>query len=367
MYKYGDGGSVEEGNKHMLMNQAVQFKHHAEELMNQLKSDKKIDAWVVAKAERAATDLSDITHYLEGRNQQMAKGGIVVPYVVWVSKDGDAREFYGEFKSQRAAEMAMRRIWDNREDYHSIGMLPKITYEKQGFFSKGGLVKDDEVLEMLELAQSSNKADVDEARMRWKRYTKAQKEEFKRLAYEGDAANEDIYEGFLYLISDENQFEKGGITGDLHSLTDELLAQKIQIFIDEIKPIKYYYIDEDSNSLIIGLDENYTQDAADKLYKGATSSMEFFDADSVDMRYIPQKKQTEYSIKLKKVAKFAKGGEMGMGGKVTFQDKVDSISRRLEGTKVPKRLESDYGKKYNKVESMLAARRIAGSMRKKGY
>jgi hypothetical protein len=102
------------------------------------------------------------------------------------------------------------------------------------------------------------------------------------------------------------EMKKGGIKGDLHSLTDELLAQKIQIFIDKIKPIKYYYIDEYSNSLIIGLDENYTQDAADKLYKEATSQMEFFDADSVDMHYI-HKKQTEYSIKLKKVAKFAEG------------------------------------------------------------
>lgn len=102
------------------------------------------------------------------------------------------------------------------------------------------------------------------------------------------------------------EMKKGGITGDLHSLTDELLAQKIQIFIDKMKPIKYYYIDEDSNSLIIGLDENYIQDAADKLYKEATS-IEFFDADSVDMRYIPHKKQTEYSIKFKKLAKFAEG------------------------------------------------------------
>jgi hypothetical protein len=115
------------------------------------------------------------------------------------------------------------------------------------------------------------------------------------------------------LFAEGGQMKKGGITGDLHSLTDELLAQKIQIFIDKIKPIKYYYIDEDSNSLIIGLDENYTQDLADKLYKEATSSMDFFDADSVDMRYIPHKKQTEYSIKLKKVAKFAKGGEMEEG------------------------------------------------------
>jgi hypothetical protein len=123
----------------------------------------------------------------------------------------------------------------------------------------------------------------------------------------------DEIEGSASLFAEGGEMKKGGITGDLHSLTDELLAQKIQIFIDKIKPIKYYYIDEDSNSLIIGLDENYTQDSADKLYKEATSSMEFFDADSVDMRYIPHKKQTEYSIKLKKVAKFAMGGEMEEG------------------------------------------------------
>jgi len=136
----------------------------------------------------------------------------------------------------------------------------------------------------------------------------------------------DEIEGNAYLFAEGGEMKKGGITGDLHSLTDELLAQKIKIFIDKIKPIKYYYIDEDSNSLIIGLDENYTQDAGDKLYKEATSSMEFFDADSVDMRYIPHKKQTEYSIKLKKVAKFAEGGELG----VTYfigKPEVDKVGR----------------------------------------
>jgi hypothetical protein len=55
------------------------------------------------------------------------------------------------------------------------------------------------------------------------------------------------------------------------------------------------------------------------------------------------------------------------GGKVKFSDKVKSISMRLEGTKVPKNLEGDYGKRYNKLESKMAAQRIAGSMKKKGY
>lgn len=60
-----------------------------------------------------------------------------------------------------------------------------------------------------------------------------------------------------------------------------------------------------------------------------------------------------------------KGGIMAKGGMATFDDKVQAISKRLEGTKVPKRLEKDYGKRYNHEEAVQAGRRIAGSIRKK--
>jgi len=53
---------------------------------------------------------------------------------------------------------------------------------------------------------------------------------------------------------------------------------------------------------------------------------------------------------------------LAKGGMTTFQDKVNAISKRLEGTKVPKRLEKDYGKRYNKEEAIQAGRRIAGSI-----
>lgn len=56
---------------------------------------------------------------------------------------------------------------------------------------------------------------------------------------------------------------------------------------------------------------------------------------------------------------------MAKGGMTTFDDKVQAISKRLEGTKVPKRLEKDYGKRYNHEEAVEAGRRIAGAMRKK--
>jgi len=63
-------------NKRMLKNQAVEIEHHSEELNSQVKMTKKVPAWVIAKMERATTDLSDITHYLDGENK-MAHGGNV--------------------------------------------------------------------------------------------------------------------------------------------------------------------------------------------------------------------------------------------------------------------------------------------------
>jgi len=135
----------------------------------------------------------------------------------------------------------------------------------------------------------------------------------------------------------KHSMAEGGITGDLHSLTDKLLAQKIEIFIKKVMPIKFYYIDEGSNSLIIGLDENYTTGMAEKLHKEATSSAEFFDADSVNMEYNQNTGQAQYSIKLKKVAKFGKGGEMAEGGmlkdanKLEIGDKI-KISEGYQGT-----------------------------------
>ncbi|MFN9900425.1 MAG: hypothetical protein ACK55Z_16875, partial [bacterium] len=46
-----------------------------------------------------------------------------------------------------------------------------------------------------------------------------------------------------------------------------------------------------------------------------------------------------------KLKQFAGGGEMEMGGKVKFEDKVKSVKKSLlERKKVPKRLEKDYGK-----------------------
>ena len=63
---YADGGSIEEGNYRMVVSQAKAIKHHADELLNVLTPDMEVEAWVVSKMQRASTDLSDITHYIDG-------------------------------------------------------------------------------------------------------------------------------------------------------------------------------------------------------------------------------------------------------------------------------------------------------------
>lgn len=69
------GGDIGKENLQMVLNNNKQIAHHTEELKEAVKG-KNVPAWVVAKVNRAASDLSDATHYLDGvENDKMATGG----------------------------------------------------------------------------------------------------------------------------------------------------------------------------------------------------------------------------------------------------------------------------------------------------
>lgn len=72
--KYVKGGGVESENKEMVLNNNKQIAHHTKELQNAIKG-KNVPAWVVAKVNRSASDLSDATHYMEGQGKSYADGG----------------------------------------------------------------------------------------------------------------------------------------------------------------------------------------------------------------------------------------------------------------------------------------------------
>jgi hypothetical protein len=66
--KFAEGGSIAEGNYHMILSQAKQVKHHVDELQGILKKEDDIEAWVVAKMQDVSSNLSDVTHYLDGKS-----------------------------------------------------------------------------------------------------------------------------------------------------------------------------------------------------------------------------------------------------------------------------------------------------------
>ena len=54
-------------NKQMVASDNKSIAHHTRELANALSRINDIPAWVVAKVNRSATDISDVTHYLDGQ------------------------------------------------------------------------------------------------------------------------------------------------------------------------------------------------------------------------------------------------------------------------------------------------------------
>lgn len=62
---YAQGGNVEENNE-MFNSQIKEAKHHIEELSKVVNKKTDIEPWVLSKMTRAKTDLSDLTHYLDG-------------------------------------------------------------------------------------------------------------------------------------------------------------------------------------------------------------------------------------------------------------------------------------------------------------
>lgn len=79
-------------NKAMVVSQTKEVKHHADELSKVLGKHKNIESWVVGKIERASTDLSDVTHYLDGK--KYAKGGGVGNSTKAVKQKGEVK--YGD-------------------------------------------------------------------------------------------------------------------------------------------------------------------------------------------------------------------------------------------------------------------------------
>lgn len=203
-----------------------------------------------------------------------------------------------------------------------------------------------------------------------KKFAKANKWKYDEITFEdkkGDTIRvskddkfKDVDWLFSSLFAKGGMMKKGGITGGYEDLTDMYMSQKIEMLLSKIRPYENYYIDQVSNKLYIYFTTEITTDESQYVMDLLTSSPEFFKADTAAIDYDSERDRAVVSVELNRKVEYGKGG-------TTFQDKVNAISRRLDGTEVPRRLRSEYGRRYNKEEAKKAAQRIAGAMRKKGY
>ena len=102
--KMAKGGSIDPSTA-MLLSQTKEIKHHADELSKVIDRKEPTEPWVVGKMERATSDLSDITHYLDGKTEY-AEGGTVVNHSIILN------DLIGKYFSIEVGSGITSKNWD---------------------------------------------------------------------------------------------------------------------------------------------------------------------------------------------------------------------------------------------------------------
>lgn len=156
---FAKGGNIAQENNEMLHTQAKEAKHHVDELHNILTSKTHIEPWVVAKMERATTDLSDVTHYLDGNNSKYDTGGTVdqrgdymllgrlqsdCDYFLGFGNGNEGRLWAGNVKDQIAEmksiynRLQVKPEWITMKDINKYERQMKAKLAAENKMSKGG-------------------------------------------------------------------------------------------------------------------------------------------------------------------------------------------------------------------------------------
>jgi hypothetical protein len=406
MNKMAGGGETENENFEMLESLIVQIKHHAKELDDI--DNVEIEAWVLSKAQRAATDLSDITHYLEGKKAEgkmadggyMAKGGKLTEIkdlklrLELVKDDIRAVE---EFINENGLNEAFSREW--KEGGVGWSLIRNIEIEsdlnnndikdwnvyQNGMMAKGGMV----VTSIKDIPNFKLRLDEGKITYRglglgklWDDFNKLTgttgtrikvdkkeyfitDEEFNTFSRGADGKLRIRFEApFRKSYEDGGYMAKGGEISDINKMKKNLIAKAKAKGIyenfgqNEVRQLKdkygYTTAVQNFNNWAMNFDLSQMEDGG-YMAKGG--------------KLIGKQKNLDVNKNGKLDAedfKMLRGEKMAMGAKVTFDDKVSSIKKSLLKTKkVSPKVQKDYGKTYNEKEAVESAKRIAGSMKAK--
>jgi hypothetical protein len=416
---YDLGGSVEEGNLLMLKNKAREFEHHAEELQEVVEKNPRVDAWVVAKAERASSDLSDITHYLEGQVEmddepavagQMAKGGELSlankirlreineqikeeQKTIDEFDEDDVQREYDRFGNPSplsfnqqvviAAENNLEKLQEERKILLESKNMPKglqvtlgdYEFDEHGWaYSYGKFKAKNRSFGFMVSVDPNEKASVswDEPYMQNSTWDKKIIDEVRKdmpitneMAKGGEINTRTFYVNTNLDSEFQDLASNVGVDFEQVGLTSRSFVYEVQGTESQISKLDDEWLKTRDDY------EKYERKRKkNKMYGGEMAkggetkfvNLKTLKGQSEVEKYL----QKGWSVKYQgdKFAILQKGGKKMVKGGATFDDKVKAISKNLKGRKVPKKLQKDYGKTYDtKQERDDSARRIAGAMR----
>jgi hypothetical protein len=422
------GGEIEKSNNEMLQSQLKAVEHHAKELSNIVTNKTPIEAWVVGKIERAATDLSDITHYLDGAKferggEVMAKGlewedNLYLTHPILNQFLDDSELYYG-FTNNEMIEFIKKLnslgydcdVYSKNTDiifnpnkkqkkgttdlyvgFQPINIRLKKMADggligkkvKVGFRKEVGIVKDydDDFVTIyypdLGFTEKVNlkMEDVTVLEMAMGGMLKAKlvHKEFGVEYYKNGS--------LIHPTKDEKlKWEVFGLPNDI-----EKIEESFETTVDE-------FIGKTKKEIQSKSDDNFNSGKYDYLGHNPNLNL-IFDGEMMAMGGEVKKGDmveilsNGMKAKINKVFENRRGvkmvdlkiegtnvksqiygiddvKKMAMGGKVTFNDKVKAIEKNLVGKKVPTKYKRQYGQKYNEKEAHEAATKIAGSIVKK--
>jgi hypothetical protein len=127
-----------------LMQKAL---HHSEEMGKLIAKGVDVPLWVIQKMERSATDLSDITHFMDGRPGRMAVGGNI---------DKTTVDFIANIMAATDARKATGGGMENFTDYYLV-----VNLDERGEYSADVRNPKDETVYSINSAEHMNELIVD--------------------------------------------------------------------------------------------------------------------------------------------------------------------------------------------------------------
>lgn len=333
---YKNGGWVDaEENKHMVLNRAEGLEHHADELEEAAKKADHVPAWVVAKVERASSDIADSTHYLDGENEmkreevegeeEYAKGGELKwqdaqigdsALVVSENKMGViikpyGRKFHLKFVdgTEKTYDASELKFFGDIDDFDRGGETEKM--------AEGGKVNElKEYLDKLTKALPHSPS----------------KKNREKILKEISRVKEEIKN----IESKSEKMAEGGKTKKDFKVGDKVVfAHNGKFFVRNKENFKRGVI----------TDIKQVGDLKITLYT--------LKLDNGTEYHTYNKKELDFDPDVPKMAE---------GGEVKFKDKVASVKAKLlKNKKVPKAVQKDYGKTFTPKEAEDSAKRIIGA------